>query len=238
MHSVPLFHCLVLSRSVCLYPLSFLFMLLPSTLQVFLSVLPPVSYASFLRVVLSSCLAYFSLMFDFIFCSVPFRSGLSSFPSVLIWFFPFHLPLRFLLSLALYLSLSLSLSLSLPLSVYPLSLALYVSFHPHLSWCLSLLPLGLFPSRPAVMPFGLQTLLPTYLPPSLPSFLHFSIHPCPSPVVSSFLLSSLPSFLPSSLPLVSFMSSRQGGNGERTHRHTGEHAEKREWTHGRRNDKR
>ena len=195
MHSVPLFHCLVLSRSVCLYPLSSLRMLLPSTLQFFLSVLLPFSCASFLRVVLSSCLECFSLVFDFIFCSVPVRSGLSSFPSVLIWFFPFHLPLRFLLSLALYLSLSPSLSLSpclfIPSLSLSLSLCLFFSTSILVSFSSSF---GSLPLSSCCHVFRASD-SPPYLPSSLPSFLHSSIHPCPSPLAPSFL-PFLPSFLP------------------------------------------
>jgi hypothetical protein len=37
--------------------------------------------------------------------------------------------------------------------------------------------------------------------------------------------------------LGSLMSSRRGGIEERTHNNTSEHAEKREWKHGRKNDR-
>ena len=144
------------------------------------------------------------------FCSIPFRSGFSCSR-------PFYSGSS--RSNLLYGFYSLSLSLSPP----SLSLSLYVSFSPPLSWCLSLLRLGSVFSRPGVMSVGLQTLLPPFLPPFLQSSLPFPGRP-----------SFLPSFL-IFLPLVSFMSSQVGERGERTHRRTGEHAEKGERKHAREN---
>ena len=185
----------------------------------------PFVLASVLLCVRSSCTPFcvpclFLPNMKCMFCSIPSRSGLScSRPFYCVssrsnFVYGFY-------SLSLSLALApISLSLALSLS---LSLSLSVSFSPPLSWCLSLLRWSPVFSRPAVMSFGLQTLLPTALPPSLPSsFPPFNLAPPRS---------SLPSFLPSFLSfvsLVSFMSSRIGGQGERTHRRTREHTEKRE----------
>ena len=122
-------------------------------------------------------------------------------------------------------------SLSLSLSPLSVSLPLFLALSLSLSFCpfLATSILVSFSSS-----FGSLLLSscchvfwsldsPPCLPSSLPSFLLSFIHPCPSPVVPSFL----PFFL-SFLPLVSFMPSRIGGHGERKHRRTGEHAEKRD----------